>query len=389
MRNPNLDRLQGAAHPALAEAIRTRKETILHRWQEMVVQHLPDADKLTLEGLRNSLPRTLEELAASLEKPATAPLADLLRDSQSHGVCRYHQSYNLNELLMEYGLLRGILIEEMLQHLGRAVRPEEMATLCAGLDEVMRRGIMAFVQHQKRQMQAATDAQSKYLAFLSHDMRGSLNGILLMVEVLRRELKDQPQFAASMADLELMRRSIMDTVGTMDRFLQAERLNKGKVPLQMERIDLDHLVRDVAGQFALRAANKGLALRSEIQGACQITTDREMILLVLQNVIGNAIKYTQQGTIRLRLQTDAQRCVISVLDQGPGIPPDRLEAIFAPFERGETFGQSGVGLGLAIARQAAELMGATLRAESPPGQGAAFHLEIPLVPHPNSPPETA
>jgi signal transduction histidine kinase len=380
MKNPALDRLHTVAQPDLAKVLRARKEIILARWQKAVLHCLPDADALTLEGLRDGLPDALEDLAATLDDPSNYPLRDLLRESQSHGVCRFHQSFNLNELLIEYAALRGILIEELLLQLHRPIEPGEMAALDAGLDELMRRGVIAFVNHQKRQIQSAAEAQSKYLAFLSHDMRGALNGILLMVEVLSRELGDQRQFADSIGDLEIMRRSIMETVGTMDRFLQAERLRKGKVSLKVTRINLKRFIEDLAGQFALQAAGKGLRIVVEAAGVCDVNSDREMILLVLQNLIANAIKYAEKGTIHLRVKSEVEGCIISVIDEGPGIEPDRLTKLFEPFERGETFGKSGAGLGLTIAHHAAEQLGATIRVESTPGIGSAFHLEIPRTP---------
>jgi signal transduction histidine kinase len=183
-----------------------------------------------------------------------------------------------------------------------------------------------------------------------------------------------------MSDLDIMRQSIMDTVGTMERFLQVERLRKGKVPLKVARVDLKRFIHDLIAQFALQAAGKGIGLTAEFKGVCEVNSDRNLILLILQNLIANAIKYSEKGTIRLRLDTERDRCVISVIDEGPGIAADRVGKLFDAFERGETFGEPGVGLGLTIAHQAAEQLGATIRVESTLGQGTAFHVEIPKTP---------
>src|SRR5256885_870021 len=82
-----------------------------------------------------------------------------------------------------------------------------------------RRGAVEFAEHQAQQLQAAAESQAKYLAFLSHDLRGGLNGVLLMIEVLRRDLEAAGQFSQSLEDLETMKHSILDTVATMERFL--------------------------------------------------------------------------------------------------------------------------------------------------------------------------
>jgi signal transduction histidine kinase len=233
-------------------------------------------------------------------------------------------------------------------------------------------------------MRAEANAMTKYLAFLSHDLRGGLNGVLLMIEVLRRDLAAEERFAGSVQDLDVMRRSILETVGTMDRFLHAERFRKGKVAIKAEEVDLARLVQDVAGQFGYQARDKKLELKAEVSPPTRVTTDRELVALILQNFVANAVKYSRSGAVRIVATRDGLprdcACRISVIDQGPGIAPERLSQLFAPFPRGETHGQPGTGLGLSIARQAADLLGARLRAESTVGKGSAFHLDLPERP---------
>jgi signal transduction histidine kinase len=110
-----------------------------------------------------------------------------------------------------------------------------------------------------------------------------------------------------------------------------------------------------------------------------VRSDRELLLTVLQNLVGNAIKYSREGEVRVAVRHGANGAgtTISVSDQGPGIDPGQLERLFAPFVRGQAHGQDGVGLGLFIARQAAEILGGSLRAESKVGQGTTFHLQLP------------
>src|SRR5213082_3287067 len=98
-------------------------------------------------------------------------------------------------------------------------------------------------------MQTLVEAQTKYLSFLSHDLRGGLNGVLLMIEVLRRDLAAEPKFAESLEDLDVMRRSILETVQTMDRFLHAERFRKGKVQVKPSEIDLKRFINDMVNQM--------------------------------------------------------------------------------------------------------------------------------------------
>src|SRR5205085_3780809 len=137
------------------------------------------------------------------------------------------------------------LIEEITLHLGRIISVEEIVALNLGVDIAARRGAISYVNQQKAELQALVEAQTKYLSFLSHDLRGGLNGVLLMLEVLRRDLVNEPKFAESVSDLDVMRRSMLDTVSTMDRFLHAERFRKGKVQVRPARIDFHSLINDI------------------------------------------------------------------------------------------------------------------------------------------------
>ena len=191
--------------PELASAVRAALKPVVEQWVELVRHSLPPADEMTFAQVRDDLPVVLEQMADALAADRSGPTEKLLAITPKHGEVRFHQSFNVDQLLAEYQLLRPIVIEQVIAHLGRALRPEEAIALHAGLDLVVRRSTAAFVEHQTRELRAATEAQSKYLSFLSHDLRGELNGVFLMIEVLRRELAHEERFAESLEDLDLMR----------------------------------------------------------------------------------------------------------------------------------------------------------------------------------------
>jgi len=255
---------------------------------------------------------------------------------------------------------------------------EELSALNLAVDVAVRRGVVSFAAEQRNELQAVVEAQTKYLSFLSHDLRGGLNGVLLMIEVLRRDLVKEPKFGESLEDLDVMRRSILETVGTMDRFLHAERFRKGKVQIRPARIDVKRLVNEVATHFSYQAKDKKINFVQDVPEGVAITSDKELVTVILQNLVGNAVKYQPTGEVRIKVGCDGDGvCLISVIDQGPGIAPEKLEQLFAAFSRGETHGQPGTGLGLSIARQAADLLKAKLWAESKQGQGSTFQLQLP------------
>jgi signal transduction histidine kinase len=179
-------------------------------------------------------------------------------------------------------------------------------------------------------------------------------------------------------DLDTMRRSILDTVGAMERFLHAERFRRGKVEVKPSPINLEQVIPEMVLQFAEPARKKGIEIVADTTGCSTINSDRELVQLILQNLVGNAVKYSKQGQVRIvATQKDTGAVRITVSDDGPGISPEQMGKIFQPYIRGENHGEGGIGLGLSIAREASQLLKARLWAENKPGGGAVFQLELP------------
>jgi signal transduction histidine kinase len=378
LRDATLDLLKFSPFSSVAKAIYARIETVMERWLALVKLELPSADHLTLEQLRDELPDILHELAKTLEAVDGSHFESLEEAADEHGELRFHQSYNLKEVLIEYALMRPLLIDEINTELDRHLTAEEVAAISMGIDTAVRRSVIRFSSYQQVQLKVVAEAQSKYLAFLSHDLRGGLNGVLLMVEVLKRELAGEPRFVESIQDLDGMRRSILDTVSTMDRFLHAERFRQGKVQPRNAVVDLRFLLMDLCNQMQHLARAKSLDLQAAVPPGITATTDKDLVLLIMQNLLANAIKYTSKGQVRVVAEKrDGGGFVISVVDHGPGIEDAVMANMFEPFTRGKTHGQDGVGLGLSIAKQAADVIGAQLLVESKVGEGSTFRLELP------------
>lgn len=375
---PLIEMLAGGAFPELAAVVRQGIPDILERWEAVVRATMPKAGKLDALQLQDDAPGVLEHVARSLESDQPRHTYDFVDASAAHGEVRFEQNYNLGDLLIEYNLLRATVLIEVMRRLDRAPDAFEAIALNAALDIMSRRSVQSFVNYQSGELKAATEAQSKYLSFLSHDLRGGLNGVFLMIEVLKRELAGETRLADTLGDLDAMRRSLLETVGTMDRFLHAERFRKGKVEVKPGVIHLRHLLNESISHFAYQAREKGLGMRVESPAQCTVTSDRELLSLIIQNVLSNAVKYTEKGEVVATAIAAADGgCLITIRDTGPGIAPERLSELFASFTRGETHGKPGVGLGLSIARQAAKYLGIKLHAESKLQEGSTFFVNIP------------
>ena len=382
--DPTVDLLATRPFPRIAEALAARKARVLRRWEQEVAELLPQADELTVAQLRDHLPQILDQAVETLGSCHTSPLNELVEMTRSHGSMRFHQQFNVRELIVEYRLLRRILVEEINRGLGGKLKVGQVIVLNMAVDTALQQGVTAFIQHQKEQLRAAGEVQSRYLSYLSHDLRNNLNGCTLMLEVLRQRLEGMQGFSEDVSDIFTIQRSVAETIAGMDRILQAERLRKQAVEPRVSRVDLYALVHDLARQASRGAEQKGLKVRLEVPEGAQLDSDRELIGLVLQNLLGNAVKYSKAGTVSVcakaadELPEGTQRgWEVSVADEGPGISPQHRQRLFDAFARGETHGQPGVGLGLAIAAQAAKLLGGRLTFESVVGQGSTFRFLIP------------
>ena len=172
----------------------------------------------------------------------------------------------------------------------------------------------------------------------------------------------------------------------MDRLLQSEQLRRGSIRRATDVVDLNLFLSEVLKQVAPQAKSKGLELEMDVPEGAQAISDEKLLILVLQNLLDNAVKYSSAGTIKVRARdhSDAESIswVLSIIDHGPGIAPENLTHLFDAFRRGETHGIPGVGLGLSIAAEATRLLGGKLEIESEVGVGSTFRL---MLPSPASP----
>ncbi len=369
--------------PDLAAALRAATGGIVGEWLAIARDNVSAAGGLSRDELKNNLDKVIALIADLLaaDRPVDWPAMTTM--AAEHGDVRFGQRYALEELLTEYTLLRPIIVEHVTRRLGRPLEPTEGTSLHLAIDITVQQGVLAYDVHHRQELEQQNESRAKYLSFLSHDLRGGLNGVLLMIEVLRRELQPHAQFGESVEDLDTMRRSILETVATMDRFLQAEKLRSGRIQPQLGPVVVRELLNDAATGFIPQAKAKGLELTIDVPDGTTITSDKNLLVLILQNLLSNAVKYTKSGRIRVAAVSPCPDstavCRLSVTDTGPGVDAPSLEHLFKPYIRGQTHGQKGSGLGLTIARHAADLLGVRLWATSEVGKGTAFHVDIPAA----------
>ena len=216
----------------------------------------------------------------------------------------------------------------------------------------------------------ANEVKSRFLAAASHDLRQPLQTIWSLQSVLQRELKDTG-LAPHVALLQEAVRS-MDQI--LSSLIDINRLEKGAIQPAVRDFPLGEIFPRLRSEFGYSAASKSLAL--EIEDSAEFArSDPALLLVILRNLLGNAIKYTHSGSVRLRVRVQSMNLCLDVIDSGPGIPPEHLARLFDAFYQIDNPShdqRQGVGLGLSIVQTICRLLDHPITMESSIGQGSTF-----------------
>lgn len=230
--------------------------------------------------------------------------------------------------------------------------------------------------------EASAEAKASFLANMSHEIRTPMNGVIGFAEMLRQSELNEKQAQY----VELIGESGKVMMALLNDILDISKIDSGLLTLSPEPFDLQHMLTGTRNMMLTAAGNQGLALNLEFAPDLPkfIEHDKLRLRQILTNLIGNAVKFTKEGSITVKAEVadeDGQNFRISVIDTGIGIPEDRQRSIFDEFVQAEddtdrSYG--GTGLGLAISRKLAQMMGGDIGLESIPGLGSTFFIEIPL-----------
>jgi PAS domain S-box-containing protein len=251
---------------------------------------------------------------------------------------------------------------------------EKLYVAAAIRDATERRQINDDLVTARQEADRANRAKSRFLATASHDLRQPLQSIKMLNASLVRLAKD-----ADMANLlQHQQQAIEGMARLLNALLDISRLESGAIQPKLAAVALPDLFAELRTEFESVARDGGLHLNVHFL-PWVVQTDRVLFNQLLQNLIGNAIKYTDRGAVTLTGEVEEQGLTLKVVDSGIGIPADKLERIFDEYYQVDTHGAKrlGVGLGLAIVKEVARLLGFRLKIRSQLGQGTEVSIAIP------------
>lgn len=390
----------------LGQALGDKVEIVTAAWIRAVSQdsEIESARQLAYEAVRDSLPEVLDELALLLSKRKEGDPEEVEERSLYHGFVRAQQGYDTAEIVREYRLLRQVVLTALEPELLTGSPAELLRAIRViddVLDEIITFSIESYIEArltELRQMQSQltltnqeltrlVQAQKDNLSFMAHELKTPLNSIIGHSSVLLQRQRRRMQADDSVTSLDQLERVLRNgrrLLQIINDTLEISRYNEGQIRLNLALVNTGSLIQEIIEDgLEPLALEKDLSLNVDVSNAPQsVMTDALRLQQLVTNLVGNAIRYTEAGSITVTAhQISADSWEMSVADTGIGIEEDARSQIFDPYVRSNADTQSiaGTGLGLAIVKRIVDLMEGTIQLTSKVGVGSTFTVVLPIV----------
>jgi signal transduction histidine kinase len=354
----------------LATFIQQRQPELIERWMTALREAAAGAplSRAQLEDRLLAYLRRLTEALARPDSTSPAALAETRKLAAEHGEQRLELGYDVAAVVRDYAALPDAL-QGLLRDSGFRPTADEVLQLTRFLVEGIATAAHAYsLEHDAKIRSAA----AQHAGFLVHDLRQPLQSLKL-----RADLMERRGAAPSADDLRMIRSALHNLGEQIDSALVRSRLDAFPAP-DIDSVEVKPLLDLLAGEANPVAQVKGIEVSVDAEPGLVLQADVRMLRSAIGNLVYNAVKFSKQGTVRVRARAaPPEHVVFEVEDTCGGLPEGETEKLFDPFVQ---LGQdrSGFGLGLALARRVADLHGGALRVHDLPGTGCVFVLELPV-----------
>jgi signal transduction histidine kinase len=356
----------------LINVLAAKRDEVMARWKATVVGTIAPEAMRPVE-LIDHLPTFIDEIVSALREDAgLSPNGALPEDSPAaavHGEQRLRLGFSLDAVVREYGALRDAIVS--------TARDAGAQPTFRELD-VLSDALINGIAHAVTEYTLQRDAEflrlaNEHFAFIAHELRNPLSSATTALQLLKQQ-RAIPTEGRAVRALE---NGLKQTSDLVDQTLKMARVASG-VELRKQATTIKALLEGAEIEAMSEAEAKGIELRLTVGEDARVLLDRRLVGSALGNLVRNGVKYSHPGSVvEVRGSVSNGRVVIEIEDGCGGLPPGKVEEAFTPFVRLDER-QSGFGLGLAIAKQAVDAHGGSIRVQNLPNKGCIFILELPV-----------
>jgi two-component system phosphate regulon sensor histidine kinase PhoR len=355
----------------LAALIRQDKDTILSEWHKEVSQ-LPAARRLDEATLTDHIPDLLEELAQEFEKSYDEQLiVELKKSPVVHGLCRLKEGFDVTEVVAEYNALRDV-IQDLIERNGLLLKGSVNRTINRVIDRSIALAVKTYATQRALEVKQQNE---EHMFFMLHDIRSPLASIDMAAHLLEKNLSNGNQRSTKyIEDLHSNVRRLNDFISKAVQ--QSNKVAMASQEIKRQEVKIRQLVTLLVDDLHPLTESSNTTLINEIPESLTAWADPNLLILIFQNLLSNAIRYTPDGEVIIGAKEHKETGVIEcwVKDNGVGIEPERVEKVF---DKLETDNPKGIGLGLYIVKKFVEAHGGKVTVQSKIGEGSTFYFTLP------------
>jgi signal transduction histidine kinase len=327
--------------------------------------------------LRDHLPEFLIALGDELSGDDDSPRDEAIE----HGRFRWKDGWELHDVVVDYQLLRIVILEHLKQTLGHPPSFDQVVSIGVHIDDAIGRAVVAYVEHQAVQLQQAHQRLNEFLGVLGHELRNPLGTIAVGLQLAKL---CQPAQGDLSDAVEGISRGVLTMTRLMDDMLDVARVTRGDLEIRRSLVSLSEVITAaVSSTRSLVDESRHRLTLSLPADPMTVEADPTRMEQVIVNLIANSAKYTDPGgLIEVIADCSQDQAVVQVRDDGSGIAPEFLPHLFDLFAQAPEHNGRGLGIGLALVRNLVERHGGTISAQSDgPGRGSTFTIRLPLAQH--------